>query len=60
MSSLREIEPFLGPRTHEKSLVKALPMNECVRAELFQEIIGFSSTKSPIFIGEGMYHARGM
>ena len=33
MCSLREIELFLGRCTQEKSILKALPMNECLKAE---------------------------
>ena len=32
---VRETELFLGRCTHEKSILKALPMNECLKAELY-------------------------
>ena len=35
MCSLRDIELFLGRFTHEKSILKALPMNKCIKAELY-------------------------
>ena len=38
MCSLREIELFLGHCPHEKSLPKALPMNECLKVALEPEL----------------------
>ena len=39
MRSWREIELFLGHCTHEKPIPKALPMNECLKAELWLKLL---------------------
>ena len=46
MCSLSEIELFRGHYTHEKSILKALPMNKCLKAELYHKPLARNASVS--------------